>query len=51
MQSNKNRCQNGHVRFQKGPTLKTFRCRAYDGPTMNAGLEACDSPGDPDQYC
>ena len=29
----------------------TFRWRADNGPTLNAGLVACDFSGDLDQYC
>ena len=29
----------------------TFHWRADNGPTLNAGLEACDFLGDLDQYC
>ena len=28
-----------------------FRLRADNGPTLNAGLVACDFSGDLDQYC
>ena len=32
-----------------GPS--SFRWRADNGPTLNAGLVACDFSGDLDQYC
>ena len=33
-----------------GPS-SAFRWRADNGPTLNAGLVACDFSGDLDQYC
>ena len=36
---------------QRNAIEMAFRWRADDGPTLNAGLVACDFSGDPDQYC
>ena len=41
----------GYYRPASERHLNGVRWRANGDPTLNAGLVACDSSGDPDQYC